>query len=77
MRGLNPTSQAWEACVLASLTNGAYEAENGTWTHGLLITSEMLYQLSYFSIMEFQFLLQFLSVDKQLLHNPEDLHIHI
>ena len=46
-RGIEPltsTVQAWRSPCWANSPNGA---DSRTWTHNLLITSQLLYQLSY------------------------------
>jgi hypothetical protein len=46
--GIEPTLPAWEAGVLP-LNYTCIGAEDGNRTHDLIITSDVLYRLSYFS----------------------------
>ena len=48
--GVEPTSSAWKADILAVVRHlHAYGAERGTRTLDLLVTNQLLCQLSYFS----------------------------
>lgn len=47
--GIEPSSRPWEGRILATIRY-PHGAEDGTRTHDLLVTNELLYQLSYFGI---------------------------
>lgn len=48
-RGLNSEYSPWKGDVLANSTTVPYGAGGRTWTLNLLITNQLLYQLSYTS----------------------------
>ena len=54
VEGLEPSPKPWQGLVLATDTIPAYGASSLTRTDDLLITSELLYQLSYESIWSWQ-----------------------
>ena len=47
---IEPEGTDLQSAAFDHFATAPYGAENRTWTHNLLITSQLLYQLSYFGI---------------------------